>query len=149
MSSQFCSLSCQIILRGTRSAGYGFVAVATEEACAKAVVELNGKELEGRKAVVEQAKPADQKAKERNEKKAKRRANRRGTKAVPGEVTEAEANGEAEKPAATDAENAEQKPKKKKKKSAVCFIMLDDFVVAVIDCLDVAQAQEGQGCRKC
>lgn len=106
-------------MRGNRSAGYGFVAVATEEALQKAVAELQGKDLEGRAAVVEKAKPAEEKAKEKSEKKAKRRTNRRGTKAVPGEVTEAEANGEVEKPAATDAEGGEQKPKKKKKKSAV------------------------------
>ena len=115
--SFFRSLSCQVILRGTRSAGYGFVAVSTEDALKKAVDELNGQELEGRKAIIEKAKPAEEKAKEKSEKKAKRRTNRRGTKAVPGEVTEAEANGEAEKPATTDAEG-EPKPKKKKKKSA-------------------------------
>ena len=38
-------------------------------------------------------------------------------KAVPGEVTEAEANGETEKPAADTETGGENKPKKKKKKS--------------------------------
>ncbi|KAI5120513.1 hypothetical protein M0805_000098 [Coniferiporia weirii] len=111
-------LSCQVILRGTRSAGYGFVAVATEEAAQKAIDALNGQDLQGRKAIVELAKPAEEKEKERSEKKSKRRTSRRGAKAVPGEVTEAEANGEAEKPATTnDAEGEEAKLKKKKKRN--------------------------------
>jgi len=110
-------LSCQVIYRGTRSAGYGFVAVATMEAAQKAVSLLHDKELEGRKVAVEVAKPADQKDKEKSERRAKKRVSRRGDKAVPGEVTEAEANGEVPKPApvAEGGEGDEAKPKKKKK----------------------------------
>jgi RNA recognition motif-containing protein len=108
--------SAQVIQRGNRSAGYGFVSFATLEAANKAVAALNQKEFEGRTLIVEIAKPTEQKDKERSEKRAKRRAGRRGSKAPPGEVTEAEANGEAaDKPegAATDA-SAAAKPKKKR-----------------------------------
>lgn len=112
-------LSSQIVLRGTRPAGYGFVAFSTAEARQSAIDALDKNELDGRPVIVEVAKPAEQKDKERKEKKAKRRPGRRGSKAVPGEVSEAEANGEATKAegdagATTDA----AKPKKKKKKSA-------------------------------
>ena len=115
------SLSAQVILRGTRSAGYGFVALATADAAQKAVQVLDKKELDGRQVIVEIAKPSDQKDKDRKEKRTKRRTNRRGSKNVPGEVSEAEANGDAPK-AEEDLNAAEgnaAKPKKKKK-SAVC-----------------------------
>ncbi|KAJ7499090.1 hypothetical protein FB451DRAFT_1347460 [Mycena latifolia] len=113
-------LSAQVILRGTRSAGYGFVALATAEAAQKAVEALDKKELDGRQVIVEVAKPADQKDKEKKEKKAKRRPGRRGSKAVPGEVSEAEANGDAPKAEAAAAPDSDEaaKPKKKKKKAA-------------------------------
>ncbi|KAG5341830.1 hypothetical protein E4T56_gene18139 [Termitomyces sp. T112] len=113
-------LSAQVILRGTRSAGYGFVALATAEAAQKAVETLDKKELDGRQVIVEIAKPSEQKDKEKKERRAKRRPGRRGGKAVPGEVSEAEAYGEAAKvdETAADAPGADQaaKPKKKKKK---------------------------------
>ncbi|KAH8113376.1 RNA-binding domain-containing protein [Phellopilus nigrolimitatus] len=102
-------LSCQVIMRGpspagNRSAGYGFVAAATTEAAQKAIDALNGLELQGRKAIVELAKPAAEKEKEKSERKAKRRNGRRGTKATA---------------PAIDAEGGEEnKPKKKKKKSS-------------------------------
>jgi len=113
-------LSAQVILRGTRSAGYGFVALATAEAAQKAVEALDKKELDGRPVIVEVAKPSEQKDKEKKEKKAKRRPGRRGSKAVPGEVSEAEANGDASKAdGAVAPESGEAaKPKKKKKKAA-------------------------------
>ncbi|KIK65449.1 hypothetical protein GYMLUDRAFT_70560 [Collybiopsis luxurians FD-317 M1] len=108
-------ISAQVILRGTRSAGYGFVALSSAEAAQKAVESLDKQTLDGRQVIVELAKPADQKDKEKKERKPKRRPGRRGSKAVPGEVTEAEANGDVAKaedaPAAGDAD----KPKKKKK----------------------------------
>ncbi|KAJ3482598.1 hypothetical protein NLJ89_g12129 [Agrocybe chaxingu] len=114
-------LSAQVILRGTRSAGYGFVALATAEAAQKAVDTLNKTELDGRPVIIEIAKPSEQKDKEKKEKKAKRKPGRRGSKAVPGEVSEAEANGEASKTdgAAVPESDEAAKPKKKKKKSAV------------------------------
>ncbi|PPQ72347.1 hypothetical protein CVT24_002063 [Panaeolus cyanescens] len=112
-------LSAQVILRGTRSAGYGFVAFATAEAAQKAVDALDKKELDGRQVIVEIAKPSDQKDKEKKEKKAKRRPGRRGSKAVPGEVSEAEANGDGAKTDdAAPASGEAAKPKKKKKKAA-------------------------------
>jgi len=113
-------LTAQVILRGTRSAGYGFVALATADAAQKAVQVLDKKELDGRQVIVEIAKPSDQKDKEKKEKKPSRRPGRRGGKAVPGEVSEAEANGDAPKPEDPDAPESGDaaKPKKKKKKSA-------------------------------
>jgi RNA recognition motif-containing protein len=112
-------LSAQIIMRGPRSAGYGFVALATAEAAEKAVDSLNNMELDGRTVIVEIAKPSDQKDQERNERKKSRRPGRRGAKPIPGEVTEAEANGEASKAdgAPLPESNEAAKPKKKKKKS--------------------------------
>ncbi|KAG1780180.1 hypothetical protein EV702DRAFT_1177961 [Suillus placidus] len=115
-------VTAQVILRGPRSAGYGFVAMSSAEAAQRAVDLLNLEELDGRKVIVEIAKPADQKDKEKKEKKAKRRPNRRGAKAVPGEVTDAEANGEvkaedAAAPTAAPGTDEAAKPKRKKKKS--------------------------------
>lgn len=109
--------SVQVITRGQRPAGYGFVAMSTEEVAQKAVELLAGQELDGRKVIVEIAKPADQK--EKRERRTKRRPGRRGSKPVPGEVTEAEANGDI-KPddavANTEPGSGEgAKPKKKKK----------------------------------
>lgn len=135
-------LSCQVVLRGTRSAGYGFVAVTSTEVAQKAVEALNGKDLEGRAAIVEVAKPAEQKAQEKSERKAKRRVSRRGSKPVPGEVTEAEANGEAEKPSATtDGEGDVAKPKKKKK-NVVSVSLNDSHVELRLFIFISAQAQE-------
>jgi len=113
-------LSAQVILRGSRSAGYGFVALATSEAAQKAVDALDKKELDGRQVIVEIAKPSEQKDKEKKEKKAKRRPGRRGSKAVPGEVSEAEANGDPAKVETEAAPGTDEsaKPKKKKKKAA-------------------------------
>ncbi|CCM01694.1 uncharacterized protein FIBRA_03758 [Fibroporia radiculosa] len=94
--------------------------MATAESADKAVELLDKKELDGRPVIVEVAKPADQKDKEKKPKKFKRRPGRRGSKSVPGEISEAEANGESN----GEAEKAEgavpttdeaAKPKKKKK----------------------------------
>jgi len=113
-------ISVQVIMRGTRSAGYGFVTVQTLEAAQRACEHLDKKDFEGRQVVIEVAKPSDQKDKERAERRAKRRAGRARGRAPPGEVTEAEANGDVEK---ADAENgisgdaegeAKRKPKKKR-----------------------------------
>ncbi|KAI9448275.1 hypothetical protein H4582DRAFT_2107627 [Lactarius indigo] len=112
-------ISAQVILRGTRSAGYGFVAFSTAEAAQNAVELLDKKQLDDRPIIVEIAKPADQKERERKDRKVpRRRTGRRGSKAVPGEVTEAEANGEVKTEDAPPAEGEATKPKKKKKKSA-------------------------------
>jgi len=110
-------VSAQVIMRGTRSAGYAFVALSTAEAAQKAVDLLDKKQLDGRPIIVEIAKPADQKESERRDRKSRRRPGRRGSRAVPGEVTEAEANGEAKTEDAAPAEGETPKPKKKKKKA--------------------------------
>ncbi|KAG9103604.1 hypothetical protein FRC06_009614 [Ceratobasidium sp. 370] len=118
--------SSEIIHRGSRPAGYGFVTFKTLEAAEKAVAELNDQELDGRPVIVQLAKPSAEKERERNERRAKRRATgRRNAKAPPGEVTEAEAEGQPEQSAVQKAENAVEdavatvgdalKPKKKKK----------------------------------
>ncbi|KAL5488158.1 hypothetical protein ACEPAI_6266 [Sanghuangporus weigelae] len=118
-------LSCEVIQRrtrrGERSAGYGFVEVATDDAVNKAIDELNGQELEGRTVVVNLADSDEQKEKKRAERKVKKRVGRRGSKAVPGEVTEAEANGEAEKPVTSNDAEGEDKPKKKKRSNTKKF----------------------------
>ncbi|TRM68285.1 hypothetical protein BD626DRAFT_425039 [Schizophyllum amplum] len=111
-------LSVQVIQRGSRSAGYGFVALGSDETAQKAVEALNKKDLDGREVIVELAKPSEEKDRERKERKAKRRTGRRGSKAVPGEVSEAEANGETKAEDAPAAEGDAAKPKKKKKKAA-------------------------------
>ena len=124
------SISAQVIQRrsrnGTRSAGYGFVALTTIEAAQKAVEALNTKDLDGRSVIIEIAKPAEEKDQEYRPKKSKKRsAGRRGPKSVPGEVTDAEANGEAaDKAEAAPATDGAEKPKKKKKKYNVGIVAL-------------------------
>jgi len=110
-------ISAQVILRGTRSAGYGFVALSTAEAAQNAVELLDKKLLDERPIIVEIAKPADQKERERKDRKPRRRPGRRGSKAVTGEVTDAKANGEAKPEDSPPAEGESTKPKKKKKKT--------------------------------
>jgi len=112
-------------MRGNRSAGYGFVALSTTEAAQKAVELLDKKQLDDRQIIVEIAKPADQKENERRDRKSRRRPGRRGSRAVPGEVTEAEANGEAKSEDAAPAEGEAPKPKKKKKKTVVSSVFID------------------------
>jgi len=109
-------VSAQVITRGTRSAGYGFVTVKTLDAAQKACEHLDKKELEGRQVVIEIAKPAEQKDKERAEKRATRRAGRPRGRAPPGEVTEEEASGEMEKQDVTGTTEDGQAKRKNKKK---------------------------------
>jgi len=109
-------LSVQVIMRGTRSAGYGFVTVQSLDAAQKACEQLDKTELEGRQVVIEVAKPSEQKDKERAERRASRRSGRARGRAPPGEVTEAEANGDEKAEAANDASGAEGEKRKSKKK---------------------------------
>ncbi|KAH9978033.1 hypothetical protein BGW80DRAFT_1435680 [Lactifluus volemus] len=102
-------VSAQIIMRGNKSAGYGFIALSTAEAAQKAVEVLHKKQLDERLIIVEIAKPADQKEKDRRDRKPRRRMGRRGSRA---------ANGEAKTEDATVAEGEAPIPKKKKKKPA-------------------------------
>lgn len=53
------SISARIILRGNRSAGYGFVVVSSAEAARKAVQSLDGEELDGRKVIVQIPRPTE------------------------------------------------------------------------------------------
>lgn len=128
------SIGAQVIKRrsrhGHRSAGYGFATLATIEAAQKAVELLNKTELDGRSVIVEIAKPAEEKSKEPRQprKPRKRTPGRRGPKSVPGDVTDAEANGEiidkAEAaPGTAPATEGAEKPKKKKKKSQVSVLV--------------------------
>jgi len=116
-------ISAQVIQRrsrhGSRSAGYGFVALTTIEAAQTAVEALNHTDLDGRSVIVEIAKPAEEKDSEPKPKKTKKRSGgRRGPKSVPGEVTDAEANGETvDKVESAPATEGAEKPKKKKKKA--------------------------------
>ena len=137
------SISAQVILRGTRSAGYGFVALSTAEAAQNAVDLLDKKELDERPIIVEIAKPADQKERERKDRKPRRRPGRRGSKPVTGEVTDAEANGEAKPEDAPPAEGESTKPKKKKKKTAVSFYTF----ISNIRCSSLVQTEEAKGHR--
>lgn len=95
-------VSVQLILRGTRPAGYGFLQLKTQEAANQVVETFNQKELDGRPLAVEIAKPAEQKEKEKKERKPKRR-----TDAV-----------KTEDGAAAAGTDEAAKPKKKKKKAA-------------------------------
>ena len=125
------SISAQVIQRrsrlGSRSAGYGFVALSTIEAAQRAVELLNKTELEGRSVIVEIAKPAEEKSKEpRPPRKTKKRSTgRRGPKSAPGEITDAEANGEiTDKAEAAPATEGAERPKKKKKNPSVSALVL-------------------------
>lgn len=105
---------------------------------------LNKKELDGRQVIVEIAKPADQK--DRRERKFfKRRPGRRGGKAVPGEVTEAEANGEALKVEAAVSGTDEAAKSKKKKKYAVSHVPPPVSVEYLLNLLAQGQGQ-ARGC---
>lgn len=121
-------ISAQVIQRrsrnGTRSAGYGFVALTTVEAAQQAVEALNKTELDGRTVIIEIAKPAEEKKEYTRPRWRSRKymGGRRGPKSVPGEVTDAEANGEITDKAETapgtaPATEQAEKPKKKKKKT--------------------------------
>lgn len=114
------SLSVQVITHGPKkSSGYGFVSLSTPEAAQKAIDSLHNKEVDGRPLVVQSAKNPEQKEIDRKERRAKRRSGRRGSKAVPGEVTDAEANGDAPKADAAPGTEDANKSKKKKKSSKV------------------------------
>lgn len=119
------SLSVQVIYRGQRSAGYGFVTVSTLAAAEKAVADLNKQELDGRGVLVEIARPhEDRPERPRKSFSKKKVGGRRGSRAVPGEVTEAEADGEYAPAARIDDgadayADGEAAPKPRKKKSSV------------------------------
>ena len=119
------SLSTQIIYRGPRSAGYGFVAFSTLEAAQKAAELLNKKELDGRSVIVEIAKPAEEKHKERSEWSERRPTKKRVPKKVKAAATAdvAPAMDDAGDSAAEKTEG-EAKPKKKRNTVSFCFALL-------------------------
>jgi len=49
-----------------RPRGFAFVEMGTEESCQKAIAELNGTQLEGRALVVNQAKPQENRSRNRS-----------------------------------------------------------------------------------
>ena len=107
----------------------------------KAIELLDKKEFDGRPLIVEHAKPADQKE-AKKEKRLKRKPGRRGAKPVPGEITEAEANGEAPKAIEGEPTSGDEAAKpKKKKKANVSFHLF--AVRHRFNVLFVAQEQEG------
>lgn len=109
-------LSVQVIFRGARPAGYGFVAFKSAEAAQKAVDLLNKKELDGRTLIVEIAKPAAEK-----EKKEKRPSKKRPKKAKADSDASPTVNGNGDAAAAETKESGETatstegKSKKKKR----------------------------------
>jgi len=108
-------VSTQIIYRGQRSAGYGFVAFNSAEAAQKAVDLLNKKDLDGRTLIVEVAKPAEEKQKEKKQKKSpKKRATK---KAKAGDASPTADAITTPVPADNAAENADAQPKPKKKRN--------------------------------
>lgn len=100
--------------------------MSTTEAAEKAVELLDKKELDGRQVIIEVAKQPDQKDKDKKQRRRfKKRSGRRGSKSVPGEVSEAEANGDVNGDAA-QAEGAapageDARPKKKKANVRITF----------------------------
>jgi len=108
-----------IITRGTRSLGYGFVAFASPEECQAAVEKCHKKELGGREINVEVAKPkseldAAKKDKDATKRVAKPRNRKRfAKKDAPKAEGEAKADDDgAEKPAG-DKRKKKRKPRKK------------------------------------
>lgn len=110
-------LSAQVIFRGTRSAGYGFVAFNTAEAAQKAVELLNKKELDGRTLIVEVAKPTEEKQKEKKEKRTPKKRSSKKAKASGDEADAPNgiANSTETKDTAINGElTGDAKPKKKR-----------------------------------
>lgn len=105
--------------------------VKTLEAANKAVAELDKKEVDGRNVIVEVARTNENKRERApgTQSHTKRKQNRRGSKAVQGEVTEAEADGTTTAvaridEATTEGEGAapkESRPKKKKAPVSTLF----------------------------
>jgi RNA recognition motif-containing protein len=114
---RFVSISAQVIFRGTRSAGYGFVAFNTAEAAQKAVELLNKKELDGRTLIVEVAKPTEEKQKEKKEKRTPKKRSAKKAKASGEEADAASGTADATetKDTVVNGETTgDAKPKKKR-----------------------------------
>ncbi|CDZ97997.1 FOG: RRM domain [Phaffia rhodozyma] len=111
-------VSAQIVFRGQRSSGYGFVTYKSTEEAEKAVQALNQKDVEGRAIVVELARPSQPKEKKpRNKKPATPRGRpARAEDAVDGEETEGAEASTAE--GATVPKTKKRPNKKRGKKTA-------------------------------
>lgn len=140
-------LSVQVIFRGARPAGYGFVAFKSAEAAQKAVDLLNKEELDGRTLIVEIAKPAAEK-----EKKEKRPSKKRAKK-VKGEAdaspTVNGANGDAaetkesgETPASTEGKSKKKKRTVRKPKKAKAAAKEGDAIATSDDNAVIAPPSE-------
>jgi len=104
-----------IITRGTRSLGYGFVAFATADECQAAVDKCHKKELGGREINVEIAKPKSELDAAKKEKASARKSDTPRKRKKPARKPKAEGEAakegdDAEKPAG---EKKKRKPKKK------------------------------------
>lgn len=131
-------MSAQVIFRGTRSAGYGFVAFKSAEAAQKAVDLLNKQELDGRTLIVEVAKPPEEKQKEKKEKRATKKRSSKKPKSVDGAAEGATDAATTDKPA----ESADGASKPKKKRNTVSFIT---NLKLITKRLLTAQNQEAKG----
>lgn len=104
--------SIHVTVRDKTGVAFAFVDFI-DEAAAKSALELDGHVLNGEKVKVQPAKSREEKDKERNERRARRRPGRRGSRAVPGVISEAEVNGDGA--AAAPATDVAPKPRKKKR----------------------------------
>ena len=116
------------------------------ESVERAIAELNKQELDGRALIIEVAKPADQK--EKKERKFKRKPGRRGSKAVPGELTEAEANGEAPKAIEDAPASGEDAAKPKKKKKANVSVSILCATLHVLNSCDIASPRSARPAKR-
>jgi len=99
-----------IISRGKRSLGYGFVGLSSAEECQKAVELLHKKELDGREINIEMARPKSElPPKEASEKRAKRKSKKKSTPDSEPKQHETE-----DGVIVSHADGAEKKKKKKK-----------------------------------
>jgi len=111
-------LSTQVIFRGARPAGYGFVAFKTAEAAQRAVDLLNKKELDGRTLIVEIAKPTSEKEKEKKEKRpSKKRPKKARATADASPALNGTADAEEIKDSGETLATTEGAPKSKKKRN--------------------------------
>jgi len=110
-------VSVQVIFRGARPAGYGFVAFKSAEAAQKAVDLLNKKELDGRTLIVEIAKPTAEKEKEKQERRPSKKRPKKAKAAADASTAVNGAADAAETKESGETPGAESVPKSKKKRN--------------------------------
>ena len=136
------SLSTQIIYRGHRSAGYGFVAFNTLEAAQNAAELLNKKELDGRNVIIEIAKPAEEKQKEKSEKKPFKKRVPKKVKVVAAAAADALAPAKDDGDETSAAEKTEGETKPRKKRNIVSRSRYFRYLYLKSDHVSAQQAQE-------